>query len=287
MFGYVSVDKPNIRMKDFALYRAHYCGLCKSIGKKTCSQCMRFTVNYDIAFLSLVAHNYAKLTPAIKEERCIAHPLGRKFPVVQNNRVQEKIVDVNTVLGYYKVNDDVLDGGGLKYRLARAFLRPKFRKAEARTGELSKAVAEHYRALRKLEEGRCQNVDLLAETFAGTMVAIARETLDRCDGIAEEMFFHLGKWIYMIDAYDDLERDRKQQKFNPYLLAEAERGKESVAETARFAMLEEIDKIVKAYDGMDITVSEGPLSNIIYLGLRQRTETVLDRRDQKCRRTLL
>ena len=88
MFGYVKADKPNMLIKDYATYRAYYCGLCKSIGKRA-SQTMRMSVNYDITFLSLLAHNYCRTEPTFKETRCIVHPVGKKFPVVENNPVQE------------------------------------------------------------------------------------------------------------------------------------------------------------------------------------------------------
>lgn len=107
MFGYVVIDKPNILIKDYQTYRCYYCGLCKSIGKRT-GQCMRMTLNYDIVLLALLGYNYEDKEPIFKKGRCPVHPL-KKVEYVDNSETLERISDVNTILGYYKLVDDVID----------------------------------------------------------------------------------------------------------------------------------------------------------------------------------
>jgi len=288
VFGYVVADKPNMLMKDYAAYRAYYCGLCKTLGLSY-TPVTRFTVNYDIAFLTLLAHNYRKVTPEFKDERCIAHPVGKRFPVVQNNPVQKDVADINIILGYYKSQDDVLDGGSGKHRAARAFLKNKYKRAAKRFPALAKSVGENYAKLNALEKEREENLDKLANCFANIMVDVGRAAANNADELLDSLCYNLGRWIYIIDAYDDLKRDIKEKKFNPLIPSGKfdESGEQAIYEKVKFNLQHAVGEIIAAYDAMDITVSEGAISNIIYCGLKARTNLILERRGAICKKTLL
>lgn len=290
MFGYVTADKPNMLIKDFAEYRAYYCGLCKEIGRRYKRQAARFFINYDVTFLTILAHNYRKVQPTIKEERCVAHPVGKKFSVVQSDEVQGIIVDINTLLGYYKLEDNVLDDGGVKYRTVRAYCKPMFNKAAKRFPDLSRAISDNYQRLRIMENEGTATLDEKADTFATILKAVGRTATGASDDNLDTLCYYLGRWIYIIDAYDDLARDIRDGKFNPLInkgeTLTTEREAEIYSEV-EFSLKSCIKFIREAYDNMDITVSEGALSNVIYCGLRLRTETVLKDRGAKCKITLL
>lgn len=288
MFGYVNADKPNMLMKDYAAYRAFYCGLCKTLGRRF-SQLTRFTVNYDIAFLTLLAHNYRKIQPEFKEERCIAHPVGKKFPVVQDNEAQRTVADINIILAYYKIKDDINDGGGVKYGALKAFVNNKFKKCYQNYPELCKSVGNHYERLNVLEKAGEKNIDKLADCFAGMMVDVGRAAAGKNDDNLDALCYNLGRWIYFIDAVDDLKKDAEEGKFNPFLAGAAldKENEDAIYEKAAFNLKTAVAEIRRAYDKMDISVAEGPLSNIIYCGLRQRTEMILNNRGAQCKRTRL
>ena len=114
MFGYLKPDNPYLYLKDDVLYKALYCGTCKSIGL-TCGQIARFTLTYDIAFMSAIAHNVLGVDITINKERCIAHQI-KKRPVAQPDEISKTLGAVNVILAYYKVKDDILDEnkGGIK-----------------------------------------------------------------------------------------------------------------------------------------------------------------------------
>ena len=289
MFGYVRVDKPNILIKDFATYKAYYCGLCKSISAKYCNQLMRLGVNYDIAFLSMLAHNYEDVEPSFKDTRCFVHPIGPKFPVVVNDRVQERIVDINTVLGYYKVCDDRRDKGGLRYSAVKSALKPAYKKAAAALPELDAALKKCFSELEALEQAGSDDLDALAQTSADMLVAVGRAATDAFDEDFRVLAENLGRWIYVVDAYDDMAKDLKQNSFNPFTVKGSLSGEEEaeLAAAVKERLYGYIREIRAAYDRMRIVYSEGPLSNVIYLGLRQKTDEVLQNGGKKCRKTLL
>lgn len=280
MFGYVIIDKPNILIKDYNTYRAYYCGLCKSIGKQN-SQLMRLTLNYDIVLLALLGYNYENKEPVFKKATCPNHWI-KKVEYVDNNDINERICDINAILGYYKLHDDVVDEG--KHRGLKALLTPVYKKAAERSPKYDQAVKVGYENLRKHEK---QNADIetLAECF-GTMLMQTGEALtSKCDGKLKELLFYVGKWIYVIDAIDDAKKDFEKQNFNP-LLREIkcldDKFYDEVEKKVRPILYDCIERVITAYNSMEINISEGALSNIIYLGLKQRTEGILSKRGKKC-----
>ena len=288
MFGYVNADKPNMLIKDYAVYRAYYCGLCKSIGRKN-PPLMRFTINYDITFLTMLAHNYNKVEPKFKKALCIAHPVGKPFSVVVNDPVQECVVDINTILGYYKAYDDIADRGSLKHLIAKWYIKGQYNRASKRYPELDKALQECFKELYALEKAGSKDIDATAKTSGDMLVAVAKACCPTYDDLLITLADNLGRWIYLIDAYDDLLKDIKKDNYNP-LKPDGELTDEVIQKTqtvVREKLYGYLGEIKRAYDQMDITITEGPLSNVVYVGLRTRTEEVLNTRGMKCKKTLL
>ncbi len=285
MFGYVVIDKPNILIKDYNTYRAYYCGLCKTIGKVS-GQLNRMTLNYDIVLLALLGHNYEGIEPTYREGRCIVHPVGKKLAFVENNPIFERIADINTILGYYKLTDDVIDEK--KHRELRSLLKPAYKKAKKRLPAFDKAVSNGYEKLRLAEKNDAE-LKVLADIFGMMLSASGDALTDKCDRTLREFLYHIGTWVYVIDAYDDVKKDFNKC-FNPFLrnvkgiddtfFDEAERK-------ARTILYESIAGATDCYNRMNVTVSEGPLSNIVYKGLADRTEYVLKRRGEKWQKTRL
>lgn len=286
MFGYIAIDKPNILIKDYQTYRSYYCGLCKSIGKQS-GNMMRFTLNYDIVLLALLGHNYEGKTPFFKKGRCIIHPLGKGINYVENNEILSKISDINTILGYYKIQDDVIDEN--KHKMIKALLTPYFKKAKKRLPKLDKRVCECYNKLRNFEEKKADE-NVLGECFGEMMIAVSENLTDKCDKNLRELCFYLGKWIYVIDAYDDIRKDWKEKNYNPFLI-DIETWSESIYDSietkVRYYTNECTDKIISSYEKMNITISEGALSNIIYRGLKERANFIINKRGEKCQKIRL
>ena len=287
MFGYVVIDKPNILIKDYQTYRAYYCGLCKAIGK--CSgNTMRFTLNYDIVLLALLGHNYEELEPEFVNGKCVVHPFGKKLNFVKRNGILDKIADINTLLGYYKIVDDVIDEG--KHRGIKSFFSPKYKKAKKRMPDFDKALSTGYERLRVSEKENA-SLKVLAENF-GIMLSASGDALtDKCDKLLREFLFYVGQWIYVIDAFDDIKKDDKEHNFNPFL--SKYKGEDGIIDIdgaereARVYCFDCIDRVTECYNKMKITISEGPLSNIVYKGLAQRTDFVLSKRGEKWQKTRL
>ena len=107
MFGYVEPDKPELKIRDFELFRGYYCGVCKSMGKRY-GQVSRLSLNYDLAFLAVLLDSISGEMPDGKIERCIVHPI-RKRCVIRHNRFIDYAADMNIVLTYYNLRDKWTD----------------------------------------------------------------------------------------------------------------------------------------------------------------------------------
>ena len=288
MFGYVLPDKPNMFVKDFTLYRAFYCGLCKTIGKK-CSQAMRFTTNYDMTFFAALLHAVRGEQATIKNEVCILNPFKKKS-VVAVDRSMIDAMNFNTILGHWKLVDDIEDKGGvLRKFLDSVMIKRHYRKACKAMPEVAAAVEKGYRGLAEREREKCASLDLAAHPFAQMMKECTRLILadDYQDAIGD-MMYCIGKWVYFADAIDDVEEDAKKDEYNCMLVGYDFKDRETFISDRKdmitFALEDSCRGINEAFDRVTLKAFEGVITNIIWYGLREKTAELL-RRTTKCKRT--
>ncbi|MBR6737617.1 MAG: hypothetical protein IKL82_04550 [Clostridia bacterium] len=211
MFGYLKPDNPYLYLKDETLYKALYCGVCKSIGK-TCGELARFTLTYDIAFLSAIAHNIMGEDVKIERQNCVAHPF-KKRPVALPDDISNFLGAINVILAYYKLKDDVLDEK--KSGVKSSFLKPAYKKAKKIAPEVDKAVSLSYKSLVKLESENNSSIDVVCDPFATMLQEVSTIAFgDFASEYTRGLFYAIGKWIYLIDALDDYDKDIKKKNYN-------------------------------------------------------------------------
>lgn len=216
MFGYVTTDLPNLYVKDTVLYKAAYCGLCKSIGK-VCGSRGRFLLNYDLTFLSVFIHNVLGVDFDIKKQHCILHVVTKR-PVAVPDGVSKRVAALNVILAYHKLSDDVLDNGS--GRIRRSLFKHAYKKAARAEPALDKIVKNGYAKLLEYEKKKIDSVDIAADPFASMMRELLKELLnDKFTEEIGELSYNLGKWIYLIDAVDDYDKDKKSGSFNVFVNA--------------------------------------------------------------------
>ncbi len=212
MFGYVKPDEPYLYKKDDVLYRAMYCGLCKSIGA-TCGQMARFSLTYDVAFLSVFAHNLIGRDVTIKRSHCVIHPITKR-PIAKRDDLTDDLAALNLILAKHKISDDRIDSkrGALKDLV----FRRGYKKAKKRLPEVEKIVATRYKELRELEMADNGLIDQVSEVFSLMLAEISDQIFKEYKTLnTYKVFFYLGKWIYVIDALDDYNKDYKSGEYNP------------------------------------------------------------------------
>ena len=281
MFGYVKPYHPELRMRDYECYRAYYCGLCRAMGKCT-GQCSRLTLSYDFVFLAAVRCYLAGEQPKMKKLWCAIHPLRRR-PTVINSPQLNYCADASALLSYQKCRDDLLDERGMKKIQAgilMLFLSASYRKAKRRHPELNKKIETELKKLHDYEATAAEpSADIPASIFGELMGAVCSNGLEGIPArLATEIGQTIGRWIYLVDAADDLADDRRRKRFNPYHRLFPNPPKKTDAETLRTALTAILCETERAYLLMeDPPCSElrEILANILYLGLPKAADRVL------------
>lgn len=276
MFGYIQPDIPYLYFKDATLYKALYCGLCKSIGR-SCGQTARFGLSYDMTFLSALLHNIKNTDVTIEKQRCAANIFTRR-PMALDDGITKTVACLNTLLTYYKLTDDILDEH--KGRISRTFFKRGYKKAKALHPDAAEIVKARMAELFELEKAGCASLDMAADPF-GLMIA---DLSDYCLGesateYTRKLFYGVGKWVYLIDALDDYDKDVKKKNYNPFVSAYKAPTKDEMLAKNReevdfvfksvFAENAECLKNIRFYFNTDLT------DNIILRGMPASTRKVM------------
>ena len=297
VFGYVKVHTPSQRVREHELYRAMYCGLCHTMGKKT-GQLSRFTLNYDFVFLAAVRMLATDDKLSLSKSRCIAHPL-KKQQFVESCPSLEYAACVSAVLVKGKLDDDIADEGAVKRtlsRLASPAVRKMVKRAkktkEVPLSELSRFTDECLTALSALERENCASMDRTSEVFGSLTGELFAAGLSGAEErICREIGRTVGKFIYICDAADDVTDDKKSGSYNPILAlygdgAVAEKNgkphlKEDIAESILTAALLDLSKCSAAAellcDGASAEKRDIAeiLRNILYVGMPEKLKNIL------------
>ena len=228
MFGYIQPDAPYLFKKDETLYKALYCGLCKSIGKG-CGQRARTALTYDMAFMSALVHNIRHEDVEIKRAHCALHVI-KKRPVAAVDDVTVMLGCINTALAYYKLLDDKADGD--RKGVFRHLYKRGLKRATKRHKRAVEIIQEGMRAQSEVEKSGCDIIEMAAEPSAVMMKELSIYALgERSTAQTEALFYDIGKWVYLIDALDDYDKDVKKRRFNVlYNSFKAESKAQAVAE---------------------------------------------------------
>ena len=263
MFGYVRPFRPELKCRDFDLYRATYCGLCRCLRRRYGLLAPMF-LNYDFTFLTLLLWQPEEgFRPC--RGRCHANPLLKK-DMCPDSPALELAADESMILTYWKLRDAAEDEGfwrGLPARLLSLLLGRAYRRAARRRPGFDRAVRGSLEELAALEREGCPSLDRPADTFARLLQAAAPPE-GRQARVLGQLLYHLGRWIYLIDARDDLAEDRAAGRYNPVAARYGPAGDDGALKATLDQSLELVGAALQLGDfGCRMPL----LENIVYLGL--------------------
>lgn len=268
MFGYVRPLECELKVKESNLYRATYCGLCRSMRKRH-GYITTWFLQYDCTFLSLLYSSLCQDKTECKPCHCLHRAFERKKSYAVDSRETRFCADVNVLLAYHKCLDDWHDDHSIVKGCAALLLRPKIKNV---SGKLKLAVSSGLDSLSGLEKQGCPDCDRVADAFASALRGAALSAdfipLEDCAAL-EWLFYNLGRWIYLIDAWADREADGKKGSYNPFNL------KEYPKEQVEFMLYKSLDESVKALDLLCPIRNEDLIRNILVLGCGRKTATIL------------
>jgi len=285
MFGYIRPYKPEMKIKEYDVFKAYYCGLCKDLGRHY-GQISRLFLNYETTFLALFLSGLSENKPTILPQSCIANPFKKK-PVIQGNDYTSYSSDISIILTYHKFNDLKKDEKPVIGAAGMLVLSQAYKKACKKHPEKALAIQKLLSDLEALESQKCPRVDEAAEPFANLMKEIflyenfnlKEESIQYLEFIA----YNLGRFIYIIDAYDDLEKDLKYGNYNPLLLnfnykgQELETFKKDIEDLVDFNLTYTLSRINEACDKLSFYRNKAIIKNILQLGLYNQLETITKR----------
>lgn len=278
MFGYVYINKPELKIKDYEAYRGVYCSLCKALGKNY-SVFARFILNYDCTFLSLLLMARSKECPGFKSGRCPFNPMKKCNYTLKAEDALSKGAALTVITSYYKLLDSIADSGFFK-KVGCTLIRPFFsrwhKKAKRNFPEYENIVKEMYLSQLRCEKQAGICLDMAAESTAKMLENIMK--LEAKSESEEKVFaqfgYHLGRWIYLMDAANDIEDDSKSGNFNPFLLKFGEKSKVDIKEVEAI-LSHSYFLLTKAYELIDKQRFTDILDNIIYSGLSKKQKNIL------------
>lgn len=277
MFGYVRPALSLLSEEDRDAYQGAYCGLCHAMGARH-GFWSRFTLNYDFAFLAILFSGEDQGGWACR--RCPAHPARRPRRCLCSPGL-DAAADASLLLTWYKLRDDVQDNGLFKGLPARSLSRFFDRAAKRARGAAPAFAAETERSLALLRELEGQNssqLDRASGAFARVLQAAAPRTQDVARRRAmEQLLYHLGRWIYLVDAWDDLLEDRRRGRYNP-LDARFEGRAEEQRDYISTTMTHSLRLAVSSANLLELGRWRPIVENMLYRGLPAVQEAVLDRR---------
>ena len=224
MFGYIKPDKELLLVKDLHLYKATYCGLC-SVIKKNISFFLPFALSYDFVFLNMVRAALSSEKSIIKKGRCKYNTFKKcAFSVCDTESIYT--AKAALILTALKLEDDLKDCDVSLFKKMITFpfykhLEQRVKKAEKENSKYSQLVNDIRHNLEKisqLEEKNSKDIDLLCELFGEIMSKITQFSIsEEKKIIANEIGSCIGRYVYLIDAIDDIDKDYKKGAYNPVL----------------------------------------------------------------------
>jgi len=270
LFGYIRIDKPELKVREYETYKAVYCTLCKKLGKSY-GLFSRLTLSYDFTFLALLKMGMTDGCDGFYQKRCTFNPF-KKCNYCKSDTATDMPAAAAMIMLYYKLLDNISDEKGFK-KLGYILIKPLFsgarKKAARNYPQLDKTVFEYITAQNSLEKEGCDNLDRIADptaTALSKILSFCSEDVSQ-KRVLERLGYCLGRYIYLLDAACDLEEDIKKDKYNVLKFSVEGAPKVYAKERIEPQLYFCANEAAKAFELLDLKKYKTILGNIIYLGL--------------------
>lgn len=275
MFGYIQVNCKTLSEEETQRFRACYCGLCHALHARF-GNAGRLTLSNDMTFLALLLSSLYEPDETCYDEKCVLHPVKKHRAVISS--ATEYAADMNIILAYFKCLDDVQDEGRLRGRVGEHALKKAYRQVQSRYPERCEAIRQCLEKISALEKENSEDIDALAN-LSGQM--LSETFVWRDDVFAQHlrgMGQALGRFVYLMDAYEDYDEDLKRGRYNPLKKLHDQPDYEACMQDI---LTMQMGKCVHELDYLPLEKDAQLLRNILYSGVwgkyaliqRKRKET--------------
>ena len=287
MFGYVRINKPELKVKEYEAYRGLYCSLCKAIGKYF-GVFARLTLSYDITFLLLARLSVTAKRPCYKSGRCHFNPAKKCNYCTNSDDELKYAAAVSMMLFYHKVKDDIRDSSFFR-RMIIYLLLPyassKYRKARRYFPEIAEEISASMERQSLIEKEQSDSTDRAAHESAHALGLIFAEKIADNKEAVYRFGYGIGKWVYLCDAADDMKKDLKSGGYNPFILKYGIKNEEDITNEVLDSICGQLNMscafAFEAYSEIEEKSLKGIVENILCEGTEEVTRKILKGNDQK------
>ncbi len=300
MFGYIVPNKPEMKIKDYMRYREYYCGICHSLRKRQ-GQLSGVTLSYDMTFVGLLLSALYEPAGERKKALCPLHPFSQHLFL--ENPYIDYVADINVVFAYYKCIDDYRDNRSCIGYAGSRIMKKRVKRVSRLYPDKVKAICKGIRELNRIEESDCPYIDKPGGIFGniiGEIISVYPGYLKTCGKeknfeknwlpTLKELGFNLGKFVYILDAFDDIEKDIAEKNYNPFLkkydfLRERQSFEAAENETKEILAILAAN-VAYQFEMLPVIKEADILRNIIYSGIWTRFYSICERRHKKYEKSL-
>lgn len=271
MFGYVQTNRPELKVKDLERYRAYYCGVCSELHRQY-GRRGQLVLSYDCTFAAILLDGLYEPEDRERMVRCLAHPQVKHHEIV--SRFSTYAADMNVLLGYLKAADDWRDEKKQTSRIAALALHEDYLKIRERWPRQAREISASIAALHKIEEREIPEeraavfraIDEAAGCSGRMFAAVLAPEKDAWSDTLRKTGFYLGKFIYLIDAYDDMRKDEEDGSYNILLALKRNCG-EGFDAQVKDILMDTAACCCRFFEYLPIIRNVDILRNILYSGL--------------------
>jgi hypothetical protein len=280
IFGYIKPVQGELKVNELEVYKSTYCGLCKSLGKEY-GGLARLTLSYDFTFLSLILEGLKEECSGFEKKICLLNPLKKKVCLCPSEKL-DFTSSVAMIMLYYKLKDDIYDKSFFK-KIPLYFLLPTFasarNKAKKKYPKIDSLVEKMIKDQQEIEKKKL-SIEQYCEPSSICFGEILKSTSDdkNTRRVLYRFGFLLGRYIFLIDAIDDLDKDKKNNEFNPFLEMISKDGEEKTISYATELINITLGDLSLCFELLSLYRNKAILDNIVYLGLKNALENVISRR---------
>ncbi len=273
MFGYIMVNKPELKIREFDMYHEYYCGLCRRL--KAChGTASQFSLSFDHVFLIMLLTGLYEPQETRGKTRCVIHPL--KEQNVRYNEFTDYLADMTVVFARLKCMDDWNDEKKISRKAYGSLLKKQYEKVRDKYPEKVEIIEQGILNVEKAEQEQEKNIDVISGYFARLFSEIFAVYNDEWEYSLRRIGFYLGKYIYIMDAFDDLEKDIRENLYNPF---KEKSHEENFEEYIRQILMVNAAECAREFEKLPIVSGQvSVLRNILYSGIWSKFTAVSDRR---------
>lgn len=270
MFGYINVNKAELTEENNQIYQSYYCGLCQTL-RRHCGKKGQVLLSFDMTFLELLLTGLYEPNPWEYEFTCFVHPTKKQL--ARENEVSDYCAAINVMLAYHNLMDDWKDNKNFAKKRMASVIRKDYEKFATSYPRQVKAIETYMESLASYEKNNECNIDLVAGLTGEMLGEVFAWKEDEWYQELKSLGYYMGKFIYLMDAYEDVEKDEKNNNYNPLRHLKKDKPKDFETLT-RLMMTSMMSECAKSFERLPILLHADILRNIIYSGVWSKYEYI-------------